>query len=272
MPEPFSFPPFRALLEHVEAHGVETFAEIEADFVAAMSAFDCRLAAGELTSGQNQNKGLFFNELVGRLIERCAGLGVAQRGKRPGILLPTVDVDLCYPADPGTRPAIIAEVKMAGTPKHPRSPQAGIMGRPASADVDKRIREIALNVIDLKLADVQGGTTSIGDITSWIQETRPRFFALFGLRVVDENDLRKVLARFQYLANSYANGVGLALYRPADPTSSTGRVTYEPVRPPGGMSIDDTVKRICRLVKAAAQQPPKPIPPDEVTRKLALPD
>jgi hypothetical protein len=259
MPEPFSFAPFRSLLERMEADATETFAEIETDFVEAMSAFDHRLAAGKLTSGQNQNKGLFFNQLIARLIERCAGLVVAQRGKRPGILLPTVDVDLCFPADPKTRPAIIAEVKMAGTPKHPRSPQAGIMGRPASADVDKRIREIALNVIDLKLADVKGGTTSIGDITSWIQETRPRFFALFGLRVIDDNDLRKVLGRFQYLGNSYANGVGLALYRPVDPTTAEGRVTYEPIAPPGGMSIDDTVRRICRLVKAAANQPAKQI-------------
>lgn len=260
MAEAFSFPPFRALLERMETEGIETFAEVESDFVAAMSAFDHRLAAGELTSGQNQNKGLFFNELVARLIERCAGLGVAQRGKRPGILLPTVDVDICYPADPQTRPAMIAEVKMAGTPKHPRSQKAAAMGRPASADVDKRIREIALNVIDLKLADVQGGRASIGDITSWIQETRPKFFALFGLRVIDSNDLRKVLGRFQYLANSYANGVGLALFQPVDPDTPEGRVTYTAVAPPGGMSIDDTVKRICRLVKAAAEEPAKAIP------------
>src|SRR6266581_934562 len=104
-----------------------------------MSAFDRRMAAGEFTSGQNQNKGLFFNELIARLLERCAGFGVAKRGKRPGILLEHVDVDLCYPADPKLRPSLIAEIKMAGTPKHPGSPEAGPMGRPASADVDKRI-------------------------------------------------------------------------------------------------------------------------------------
>src|SRR5256885_15430926 len=118
---------------------------------------------------------------------------------------------------------------MAGTPNAPGSTRAGKMGRPASADVDKRIREIALNVIDLKLADVQGGTTSIGDITSWIQETRPKFFALFGMRIIDANDLRKVIGRFQYLGNSYANGVGLALYQPVDPTTPEGRVTYASV-------------------------------------------
>lgn len=261
---PFSFKPFRDLLDSMEARGVERFSEIEPEFVGAMSSFDAALAAGKLTAGQNQNKGLFFNELIARLVERCAGLGVAQRGKRPGILLPSVDVDLCFPLELNKRPAIIAEVKMAGTPKHPRNPSAPDVGRAASADVDKRIREIALNVIDLKLADVQGGTTSIGDISSWIQETRPRFFALFGLRVVDDNDLRKVLGRFQYLANSYANGAGLALFRPVDLSTPKGRVTYEPVAPPGGMSIDDVVKRMCRLIKAEAKEPQKDIPPEDL--------
>jgi hypothetical protein len=262
---PFSFPPFRALLQRVQAERIETFSEIEPDFLAAMSAFDALMAAGRLTAGENQNKGLFFNELIARLVERCAGFGVAQRGKRPGILLPVVDVDLCFPADRTARPALIAEVKMAGTPKHPGNPKAKPLGRRASADVDKRIREIALNVIDLKLADVQGGTTTIGDITSWIQETRPRFFAIFGLRIIHANDYDAVIGRFQYLANSYANGVGLALFEPVDPSTPEGRVTYRSIGSPGGMSIDDTVKRMCRVIKSAATEPQKPIPPDKIT-------
>jgi len=261
---PFSFPPFRALLDRVDAQKIETFAEIEADFLRCMRAFDWEMSQGHLTSGENQNKGLFFNELIARLVERCAGFGVAQRGKRPGILLPQVDVDLCYPADRTSRPALIAEVKMAGTPKHPGSPTAGLLGRRASADVDKRIREIALNVIDLKLADVQGGKTTIGDITSWIQETRPRFFAIFGLRIIDENDMKTVIGRFQYLANSYANGVGLALFEPVDRSTPEGRITYRPIAPPGGMSIDEVVKRMCRVIKSAAKEPQKEIPPEQL--------
>jgi hypothetical protein len=261
---PFSFPEFRALLDRVDAERIETFGEVEESFLAAMSAFDRRVAAGDLTSGENQNKGLFLNELIARLVERCAGFGVAQRGKRPGILLPQVDVDLCYPADRTARPALIAEVKMAGTPKHPGSPKAGMMGRRGSADVDKRIREIALNVIDLKLADVQGGTTTIGDITTWIQETRPRFFAISGFRIIDANDLKTVVDRFQYLANSYANGVGLVLFEPVDRTTPEGRVTYKRIPPPGGMSIDDALRRMCRVIKAAAHEPTKVIPPEQL--------
>jgi hypothetical protein len=252
------------LLERVEAERIDTFASIEQDFLRAMSAFDHRVAAGEFKSGENQNKGLFFNELIARLVEACAGFGVAQRGRRPGILLPQVDVDLCYPADRKARPALIAEVKMTGTPKHPGSPTAPPMGRRGSADVDKRIREIALNVIDLKLADVQGGTTTIGDITSWIQETRPRFFAIFGSRIIDDNDLKTVIGRFQYLANSYANGVGLALFEPVDPSKPEGRVTYRSIPSPGGMSIDDAVRRMCRVIKSAATEPLKTIPPAQL--------
>jgi hypothetical protein len=32
------------------------------------------------------------------------------------------------------------------------------------------------------------------------------------------------------------------------------------------MSIDDTVKRICRLIKAAAESPQKQIPPEELSQ------
>jgi len=261
---PRMFAAFREVLTIVEQQRVQAFAEIENDFLKAMSAFDRSVVAGRVSSGENQGKGLFFNRLIVSIVEHRSGTRVAQRAKRPGILTEQVDVDLCFPPDRRARPALIAEVKMAGTPKHPRSPRQGWLGRPASADVDKRIREVALNVIDLKLADVDGSTAPIGDITSWIQSTKPSFFALFGLRVTDENDLRKVLHRFQYLANSYANGVGLALYAPSSASTNVGLVTYRSVAAPGGMSMDDAITRMARLIKSAAAQPIKLIPTDKV--------
>jgi hypothetical protein len=253
----FSFGPFGALIERIVAGRVERFSEIEDEFMAAMSDFDMLQAAGELTSGQYQAKGLFFNEIIARLIERGAGQGVAQRGKRRGILLANVDVDICFPADPKTRPEVIAETKMMGTPKHPRSPKAGPLGRPGSRDLDKRVREIALNVIDLKLADVEGGSTPIGDIATWIQQTTPPFFGFFAIRVVGDTDRRAAESRAQLLANSYANGVGLFLYGPVDPETDVGRVTYRVLKPPGGMAIDDAVTRICRQIRSAAGKAPR---------------
>ena len=259
--ERFSFEPFVALNEAIAAEGVEQFADIQERFLEAMGAFDELQAAGELTSGNYQNKGLFFNDVIARLIERCAGLGVARRGKRPGILMANVDVDVCFPAEPGTRPEVIAETKMMGTPKHPKSPTAGPLGRPGSHDLDKRIREIALNVIDLKLADADGGAQPIGDIATWIQQTTPPFFGFFGIRVVNAGDLAAVIGRAQLLANSYANGVGLCLYEPVNPNTPEGRVTYSAVKPPGGMTIDDAIRRICRQIKSAAGKAPREATP-----------
>lgn len=251
MPSPFEFPPFRELLDAVPREGISTFAALEQRFLAAMSAFDTLQAAGDLNSGQNQNKGLFFNELIGRLLEQCAGVGVAKRGKRRGVLLENVDVDLCFPFS--GPPAVIGETKMAGTPQHPGNQgSTAVQGRRASADTAKRVREIALNVIDLKLADAAGGTAPVGDIATWIQQQRPAVFAMFGLRITDDNDYRLAVRDAQQLANSYANGVGLALYRPRDVSTAAGRTDYVEMRPPGGMSIDDAMRRLCRQVRAAA--------------------
>ncbi len=245
----FSFPPFEDVLADVDRERLQQFADIEDRFVAAMSEFDRQRAAGQITAGQNQNKGLFFNELIVSLLERCAGHGVAQRGKRKGVLLEVVDVDVCFPET--GRPLMIAETKMMGTPQHPGNRgSAGTKGRPVSADFDKRIREVALNVIDLKLADLEGATTHIDDIASWIQSTKPRFFGIWGMRLADEADHEGVIGRAQFLANSYANGVGLALYRATDLSTPQGRVTYEKVPPPRGMAVDDALKRMCRMIKS----------------------
>lgn len=251
MPDPFEFAAFRELLDAVPLEGIDTFAALEPRFLQAMSAFDTLQAAGELSSGQNQNKGLFFNELMGRLLERCAGVGVAKRGKRRGVLLEKVDVDLCFP--PSGPPVVIAETKMAGTCQHPgNSKTTPVEGRRASADTAKRVREIALNVIDLKLADAAGGAAPIGDISTWIQQQRPAVFAMFGFRLTGAADQALAVRDAQQLANSYANGVGLALYRARDTSTVAGRTNYVAVKPPGGMSIDNVLHRLCRQVRAAA--------------------
>ncbi len=249
MPSPFEFGPFRELLDAVVVERIDAFTDLESRFFDAMSVFDTRQATGQLSSGQNQNKGLFFNELIGRLLENCTGAGVAKRGKRPGVLLGQVDVDLCYPLS--GPPAVIAETKMAGTPQHPGN--AGSTppeGRRASADTAKRIREIALNVIDLKLADAAGGSAPIGDISTWIQAQRPAVFAMLGLRLTGDDDHRLSIRDAQRLANSYANGVGLALYRARDTGTPAGRTDYVRVPPPGGLSIDDALRRMCRQIRA----------------------
>jgi hypothetical protein len=142
---------------------------------------------------------------------------------------------------------------MGSTCQHPGNARGTpVEGRRASADTAKRVREIAFNVIDLKLADAAGGSAPIGDVATWIQQQRPAVFAMFGFRLTGDQDHALVVRDAQQLANSYANGVGLALYRPRDVTTPAGRTDYVSVRPPGGMSIDEALRRMCRQVRAAA--------------------
>lgn len=138
----FSFRPFDEVLAAVDRERLQQFSVIEDRFVAAMGEFDRLRVAGQITPGQNQNKGFFFNELIVRLLERCAGQGVAKRGKRPGVLLEVVDVDVCFPET--GRPVMIAETKMLGTPSTlgtlaVPSPKAGPC-RPTSTSASARLR------------------------------------------------------------------------------------------------------------------------------------
>src|SRR3954466_10952710 len=86
-PAPFEFGPFGELLAAVDRERLYQFSDVEDRFLAAMSEFDRGRAGGLISPGQNQHKGWFFNELIVRLLERCAGQGVVKRGKRKGVLL-----------------------------------------------------------------------------------------------------------------------------------------------------------------------------------------
>ncbi|GAB3198157.1 hypothetical protein GCM10027261_24960 [Geodermatophilus arenarius] len=249
------FAPFADLLAAVEEQAITRFSSIEAHFIAAMGAFDTEIArpGGQWTSGDNQGKGKFFNELTAALLQNLTGQPIIQRGKRPGVLLDNVDVDLCFPLDGA--PLVIAETKMLGTPQHPRNETSQhIRGRRSTADLPKRIREIALNVIDLKLAAPAGRAEPIGDIATWIQRQSPAFYALFGLRVADDYDHEQLVAQAQMLSNSYANGVGLVLYRPTDISTPVGRTTYARVRPPRGLALDDALARMAREITASTNR------------------
>jgi len=75
---------------------------------------------------------------------------------------------------------------------------------------------------------------------------------MFGFRLTGAADQALAVRDAQQLANSYANGVGLALYRARDTSTVAGRTDYVAVKPPGGMSIDNVLQRLCRQVRAAA--------------------
>lgn len=123
---------------------------LEQEFLAAMWAFDQNFAGGTANQGDNQNgKGDFFTDLICVLLERCSGRPLEFRPAVNGRIFRNHNLDAAYPA---TGPVeVLIETKIAGAPKSPRNPmQRNALGRPGSADLDKRIKEAGLKTIDLK--------------------------------------------------------------------------------------------------------------------------
>ena len=129
--------------------GARTWVQVEDEFVDAMRAFDVEVAAGRADIGDIQNgKGDFFNDLLALLLEGCAEVRLYSRGGVPGFIFPNHNLDVTYPNTGVVQ--FTLEAKAVGTPKHPLSPKQKAIGRPGSADLAKRIKEVAFKTIDLK--------------------------------------------------------------------------------------------------------------------------
>lgn len=123
--------------------------EVADHYLRAIEAFDDNVAQGVADMGDLQNgKGDFFNDLLALLMEGCADVDLYSRGGVPGFIFPTHNLDITHP-DTGTVKFTV-EAKVLGTPKHPESKKQGPLGRPGSADIKKRVSELAFKTVDLK--------------------------------------------------------------------------------------------------------------------------
>src|SRR5262245_24316919 len=127
-----------------------SWTKLEAPFLHAMWEFDRNFELGLTDQGDNQNgKGEFFRALIVLLLENCSGKRLRGRGPVPGVIFTKHALDTSYPETGAVE--VLIEAKAAGAPKSPRSPrQKNPLGRPGSADLDKRIKEAGLRAIDLK--------------------------------------------------------------------------------------------------------------------------
>lgn len=215
--------------------GPKTWAPIEEIFLRAMEGFDANVASGLADMGDLQNgKGDFFNDLLALILENCSQTTLYSRGGVPGLIFPKHNLDVSYPPEGAMQ--FIVEAKAVGTPRHPGSQKQKPIGRPGSADLDKRVKEIAFKTIDLKaeyariLAE-RGQSPSVisGDLTTWIKSVKPRSYVFFAARVVSDKDRERVV-RFADLAGLVSDAVGLFCFRPVAPDQPT-RYQAEPVPP-----------------------------------------
>lgn len=238
--------------------------EVEAGFVAAMEGFDRNVADGLADTGDLQNgKGDFFNDLLALLLENCAEVDLYSRGGVPGLIFPNHNLDLTYP-NTGLV-GFTLEAKAVGTPRHQLSPRQKPIGRPGSADLAKRIKEVAFKTIDLKaeygrLMSMRGESPQSGpggNLTTWLRTVRPMAYLFIAARVVSKTDFDATVA-FARTAAQVEDGVGLFCFGPQVGGDAT---SYKPMPVPVELSIDRVLYRACQDILALTQKPPLVPPP-----------
>lgn len=220
--------------------------QVEASFLTAMSAFDSDLSrtAGmspsdaERTSlsGDIQNgKGDFFNDLLALLLENCAEIETLYtRNNVPGLIVREHNLDGVYPAEGPI--GFLLEAKMMGTPRHALSPKQKPEGRRGSADVGKRVKELAFKSIDLKgeysrrmtMAGQlpSGGGSGGADLTTWLRSNPPTIYFFMAVRVLSDSDFAATL-RWAHTAQQVVDAVGLYCYEPMDGSTTAYRTRLD---------------------------------------------
>lgn len=226
--------PLKKMYDEAVAAKPRSWTEVEPAFLEAMEAFDANIASGFADMGDLQNgKGDFFNDLLALLLENCAGLTLWSRGSVPGLIFPRHNLDVSYPSTGLVE--FNLEAKAVGTPKHPGNPKQQALGRPGSADLDKRIKEVAFKTIDLKsefarLESHAGKSPSSGpgggSLTTWLRSVQPSCYLFIAARVISAGDLDRVMAAAS-IASRVLDHVGVYCYEPVAPDRPT---TYRSVR------------------------------------------
>lgn len=250
--------PLRAAYEQAVSQRPKAWTQVQDTFLRAMEGFDQNVATGVADMGDLQNgKGDFFNDLLALLLENCAGVQLYSRAGVPGLIFPKHTLDVTFPS---TGPIeFILEAKAVGTPKHPGSPKAKAIGRPGSADLDKRVKEIGFKAIDLKaefarIMSTQGESPNVmaGDLTTWLRSVKPKSYVFFAARVISDKDRDRVI-RFADVAGLVSDAVGVFCFGPVSPELPP---RYRAQAVPSHIELDRVLFRACQDLTAIKDSKP----------------
>lgn len=251
--------PLKAAYEQAVAMGPKSWGDVEDSFLRGMEAFDQNVATGVADMGDLQNgKGDFFNDLLALLLENCAQVQLYSRGKVPGLIIPSHNLDVTFPSTGAIE--FVLEAKAVGTPKHPGSPREKAIGRAGAADLDKRVKEIGFKTIDLKgeysrIMAMRGDspTTMAGDLTAWLHSVKPRSYVFFAARVISDNDRERVI-HFANMTAQVSDAVGVFCFGPVTPDEPT---RYKAEKVPPSIELGRVLFRACQDLTAIKNARPE---------------
>lgn len=254
------------MYHEADAGSYRSWDQVEEAFLAAMSSFDTAVSAtagsvltddenSELSADLQNGKGDFFNDLLALLLQNCAGIDLLQtRRKVPGLIVPVHNLDGVYPDTGPIR--LMLEAKMMGTPKHANSPKQKAAGRPGSADIDKRVKELAFKCIDLKgeysrLRAIEGQAPRAGgpggaDLTTWLRSVDPKIYFFIGVRVINDADFERTLT-WARTAQQVLDAVGLFCFEPV----GDDMTVYRKRDVPASLQIERVLYKACTDLQAA---------------------
>ncbi len=230
------FGPLEALVKKVRDEGIEKWSAIEDEFLQLVERFDSEFAAGGKESGWYQSKARYFNDIIVDLLSNASKKPIALRCKKNSQLFVLIDIDICFPEE--GEPIVPGEVKVLGTPPHPGNQDKARRG---SADLHKRVREVAFTSMDLKAA--YAPPQPIGSFQSWVDSTSPGYFSFWAIRANDPPDMERVRSTLTSL-RAYCNGVGAVIYYPV---SEENPANYEVKRLPE-LSIDRALREMAQRI------------------------
>jgi hypothetical protein len=248
---------------------------IQDAYLRAIEKLDDNLVSGVANMGDLQNgKGDFFNDLLALLLEGCAEIPLYSRRLVPGFIFPTHNLDITYPGEITDVARFLIEAKALGTPKHPGSPGEGPLGRQGSADIRKRVSELAFKTIDLKaehgrIEAMEGRRPTVnpgGNLTTWLRAASPRTYLFISARVISETDLRAVIS-YAGRAAQVEDGVGLFCYQPVSEAMPT---RYRPVTRgiPTELQLARALYRACEDLTVIVAEPTIKMPGDVVAEAI----
>lgn len=263
--------PLFDLYQWAKAEGARSWNQVETRFLEAMSVFDASVAAtagrtdmtdaekSQLSADLQNGKGDSFNDLLALLLENCSGIDTLYiRNLVPGLIVRNHNLDGVYPA---TGPIeFLLEAKMMGTPRHVNSPRQRPIGRPGSADLDKRVKELAFKSIDLKgeysrLRTAEGREQQSsgpggGDLTTWLRSTNPKIYFFIAVRVVSDGDFARTI-HWAHTAQQVVDAVGVYCFEPDGPDGSGYRCRSGA---PADLELERVLYRACTDLRAIAER------------------